>query len=70
MISHDNYIWTKKSLEQFSNRPKKPYTIVSYLPLSHVASQFADIVGSMLEGIHVYFADPSALQGTLIQTLQ
>jgi len=43
---------------------------VSYLPLSHVASQFADIVGSMLEGIHVYFADPSALQGTLVQTLQ
>jgi len=45
-------------------------SIVSYLPLSHVASQFADIVGSLIEGIHVYFAEPTALQGTLIQTLQ
>ena len=70
MISHDNYIWTKKSLQEFNSRPKQQYSIVSYLPLSHVASQFADIVGGMLEGIHVYFAEPSALQGTLIQTLQ
>lgn len=43
---------------------------MSYLPLSHVAAQFSDIVSSMMEGIQVYFADPSALQGTLIQTLQ
>jgi long-subunit acyl-CoA synthetase (AMP-forming) len=43
---------------------------VSYLPLSHVAAQFSDIVSSMMEGIQVFFADPSALQGTLIQTLQ
>lgn len=35
-----------------------------------MASQFADIVGSLIEGIHVYFAEPTALQGTLIQTLQ
>jgi len=40
------------------------------LPLSHVASQFSDIVGSMTQGVHTFFADPSALQGTLIQTLQ
>lgn len=24
----------------------------------------------MMEGVHVFFADPTALQGTLIQTLQ
>ena len=40
------------------------------MPLSHVASQFSDIVGSMTEGVHIFFADPTALQGTLIQTLQ
>ena len=44
--------------------------LVSYLPLSHVAAQFSDVVSPLDEGAHVYFADPSALQGTLIQTLQ
>jgi long-chain-fatty-acid--CoA ligase ACSBG len=24
----------------------------------------------MMEGVHIFFAEPSALQGTLIQTLQ
>jgi long-chain-fatty-acid--CoA ligase ACSBG len=71
MLSHDNYVWTKKSLSDFYKRdPNELLTIVSYLPLSHVASQFADIVGSLIEGIHIYFAEPTALQGTLIQTLQ
>lgn len=44
--------------------------IVSYLPLSHAAGQFIDIVRSMMTGCHVFFADATALQGTLIQTLQ
>lgn len=39
---------------------------VSYLPLSHVAAQFSDIVAPLDEASHVYFADSSALQGTLI----
>lgn len=70
MISHDNYVWTKKSLDAFHDRDKTVvHRMVSYLPLSHVAGQFADIVGSMMEGVHVFFAEPSALQGTLIQTL-
>jgi len=43
---------------------------VSYLPLSHVAAQFSDLVAPLDEGGHLYFADPQALQGTLIQTLQ
>lgn len=44
--------------------------MVSFLPLSHVAAQFSDIVSPLDEGCHIYFADPSALQGSLIQTLQ
>lgn len=44
--------------------------VVSFLPLSHVAAQFSDIVAPLDEGSHLHFADPSALQGTLIQTLQ
>ena len=71
MLSHDNYTWTKKSMDAFRERDRSVmHRSVSYLPLSHVASQFSDIVGSMMEGVHVFFADPTALQGTLIQTLQ
>ena len=67
MLSHDNYTWTKKALDDFHQRPMDVlHRLVSYLPLSHVAAQFSDIVGSMMEGVHVFFADPSALQGTLI----
>jgi long-chain-fatty-acid--CoA ligase ACSBG len=71
MLSHDNYTWTKKSLDEFHDRDKNQvHRAVSYLPLSHVAAQFSDIVGAMMEGVHTFFADPSALQGSLIQTLQ
>ena len=44
--------------------------MVSYLPLSHVAAPFSDLIAPLDEGAHLFFADPSALQGTLIQTLQ
>ena len=45
--------------------------IVSYLPLSHVAAQIQDVTGGMMEGVHVYFADPSALAGpSLIEYLK
>jgi long-chain-fatty-acid--CoA ligase ACSBG len=43
--------------------------LISYLPLSHVAAQLQDITGAMQDAVHVYFADPGALQGTLINTL-
>lgn len=46
------------------------HRMVSYLPLSHVAAQFSDLGGFMMEGSHLFFAEPTALQGTLIQTLQ
>ena len=67
MLSHDNYTWTKKSLDQFHQRDRSyQHRAVTYLPLSHVAAQFSDIVGSITEGVHVFCADPSALQGSLI----
>lgn len=70
MLSHDNYTWTKRALE--SHYPRDPNLIdrmVSYLPLSHVASQFSDIAVALMETKHIFFAEPTALQGTLIQTL-
>lgn len=39
--------------------------------MSHVAAQLQDIVASAIDGMHVCFAQPNALQGiSLIQTLQ
>lgn len=43
---------------------------MSYLPLSHVAGQILDLIGSLVSGSHVYFADDKALQGTLVETLK
>ncbi len=72
MISHDSYTWTKKAMNNVYKRDesKGQMRVVSYLPLSHVAAQFSDLICPLDEAIHTFFAEPSALQGTLIQTLQ
>jgi long-chain-fatty-acid--CoA ligase ACSBG len=44
--------------------------LVSYLPLSHVAGLFVDLVTSLMSGYHIFFAQPDALQGSLIETLK
>jgi long-chain-fatty-acid--CoA ligase ACSBG len=72
MLSHDNFIWScKSSLDsETEDMAKGPLRIISYLPLSHAAGQFVDIHRAYITGCHIYFADPSALTGSLIQTLQ
>lgn len=42
---------------------------VSYLPLSHIAAQVIDIYLCFYGGATVWFADKTALQGSLIDTL-
>lgn len=37
--------------------------LVSYLPLSHVAGLFADLITPVMSGYQVYFAQPDALTG-------
>lgn len=70
MLSHDNFMWSCKSTLIAEKLASKPLRFISYLPLSHAAGQFIDIHRALITGSHVYFADPSALQGSLIQTLQ
>lgn len=74
MLSHDNYNWVSKCILHFKEKmvgvSETQDRVVSYLPLSHVAGQLFDIILPLHLGSHVYFADPSALQGTLVQTLQ
>jgi len=70
MLSHDNMTWIWYSFIEKHPGRNKPLRIVSYLPLSHAAGQATDIISSLIFGYHIFFAEPSALQGTLIQTLQ
>uniref|UniRef100_A0A8D2MLE5 long-chain-fatty-acid--CoA ligase n=1 Tax=Zonotrichia albicollis TaxID=44394 RepID=A0A8D2MLE5_ZONAL len=56
-------------------RPKldareKQEEVVSYLPLSHIAAQMCDIWAAMALGVQVYFAQPDALKGSLVETLR
>lgn len=69
MISHDNYTWTSQYVVKAFNMEFGNERLVSYLPLSHVASQIIDMVSSLLTGAEVTFAEPTALQGTLVETL-
>ncbi len=55
MLSHHNLCWTTVQLSQchpigFGD------TIVSYLPLSHIAEQVCTIYGPLINGLQVYFA--------------
>ncbi len=56
IISHDNITWTaRKALELVDIKPGE--SIVSYLPLSHVAEQAVSIHGPMSVGATTWFAE-------------
>ncbi|XP_049495685.1 long-chain-fatty-acid--CoA ligase ACSBG2-like isoform X2 [Panthera uncia] len=73
MLSHDNITWTAGAAAKncgLSTAAQKQEVVVSYLPLSHIAAQMMDIWVTMKIGASTYFAQPDALKGTLINTLQ
>ena len=56
MLSHKNLIYnTGKTIDQFYTDTNE--TILSYLPLSHVAEQEISIIGSIIVGGCVWFAE-------------
>ena len=56
MLSHKNLIYnTGKTITQFYT--DRDETILSYLPLSHVAEQEITIIGTMIVGGQVFFAE-------------
>eukprot|EP00076_Gallus_gallus_P030673 XP_015155300.1 long-chain-fatty-acid--CoA ligase ACSBG2 isoform X1 [Gallus gallus] len=73
MLSHDNLTWTSiaagRSL-MLLEATEKQELVVSYLPLSHVAAQMIDIWLPVTFGGQVFFAQPDALKGTLVDTLR
>ncbi|NXX13544.1 ACBG2 ligase, partial [Podargus strigoides] len=73
MLSHDNLTWMASVGGHFvmmTDATEKQELLVSYLPLSHVAAQMADIWSAITFGIQVFFAQPDALKGTLVDTLR
>lgn len=75
MLNHDSYTWLAATFvnnfgHMFPVTEKDEYRVLSYLPLSHVAAQFADMVLPIFRGACVCFALPTALQGSLIDTLR
>ncbi|XP_026198590.1 long-chain-fatty-acid--CoA ligase ACSBG2-like [Anabas testudineus] len=70
MLSHDNLTWTAHTSATMANIKPGEEVIVSYLPLSHVAAQMVDIwIGMRFAGT-IYFAEPDALKGSLVNTLK
>ncbi|NWV35158.1 ACBG2 ligase, partial [Grantiella picta] len=73
MLSHDNLTWTATAAGRFimlSDAQTRQEHVVSYLPLSHIAAQMSDIWSAMTFGVQVYFAQPDALKGSLVETLR
>ncbi|NXG00096.1 ACBG2 ligase, partial [Sakesphorus luctuosus] len=73
MLSHDNLTWTAAAAGRFvqlSDAQERQEQVVSYLPLSHIAAQMSDIWSAMAFGVQVFFAQPDALKGSLVETLR
>lgn len=68
MLSHDNITWNTKEPEDKQQLPPGMKAI-SYLPLSHAAALFLDIFVPITSAVHIHFALPTALKGTLMQTV-
>eukprot|EP01111_Echinosteliopsis_oligospora_P009727 TRINITY_DN2900_c0_g1_i3.p1 TRINITY_DN2900_c0_g1~~TRINITY_DN2900_c0_g1_i3.p1 ORF type:complete len:436 (+),score=132.01 TRINITY_DN2900_c0_g1_i3:797-2104(+) len=69
MLSHDNNTWTAANTAKHLGLLPSDI-MISYLPLSHIAAQQSDIYVPLSSGLHVYFAQPDALRGTLGETLK
>jgi len=71
MLSHDNFTWTIKAVQNREGNPDiEKGRFVSYLPLAYAGALFFDVFLTFHKGCHIFFADPSALQGTLLETLK
>jgi long-chain-fatty-acid--CoA ligase ACSBG len=70
MMTHDNICYTIYNFQNDFNFKPFGEHYVSFLPLSHVVAQIVDVYYPIFLGTTVYFAQPDALKGTLIQTLK
>lgn len=64
MLCHDNVTWTSRVAME--HHGFKNETVVSFLPLSHIAPLMIDCFMSMNTVSTTSFADKNALRGTLV----
>lgn len=70
MLNHDSLTWQALAVSERLQIIPETETLVSYLPLSHVAAQVVDIYIAITVAAAVYFADKNALKGSLVHTLK
>ncbi|CAH2102506.1 unnamed protein product [Euphydryas editha] len=71
MLSHDNLTWDALIISERCGDLKPTIDcLISFLPLSHVAAQVVDIYTTLYNAVAVYFAQPDALKGSLVETLK
>lgn len=56
MLSHSNLVWTAERISRVLDIGEDD-TIVSYLPLSHIAEQICSVHAPIFAGMQVYFAE-------------
>ncbi|XP_076057573.1 acyl-CoA synthetase bubblegum family member 1 isoform X3 [Oratosquilla oratoria] len=70
MCSQDFMTWGARQYLHIMEIETAKEVFVSYLPLSHLAAQMLDGYLACTVAATVYFAQPDALKGSLVQTLQ
>ncbi|NWV06602.1 ACBG2 ligase, partial [Ptilonorhynchus violaceus] len=73
MLSHDNLTWTAAAAGRclmLTDAKERQEHVISYLPLSHIAAQMSDIWSAMTFGAQIFFAQPDALKGSLVETMR
>uniref|UniRef100_A0A4X2MBS4 long-chain-fatty-acid--CoA ligase n=1 Tax=Vombatus ursinus TaxID=29139 RepID=A0A4X2MBS4_VOMUR len=72
MLSHDNITWTSAAVLQslpYTYPPENQEVLVSYLPLCLINAQIFEIWIPVTIGASIFFAEPNAMKGSLINTL-
>jgi len=69
LLSQDNVTWTCASAVATYGLKEGEEEMISYLPVSHIVAQIADIWMIPSIGGTIHFADNDALKGSLLKTL-
>lgn len=78
MLSHDNMMFNGATMifDQLMVAPREKqlqtekFTVLSYLPLSHISALQFDVIPQVICGSQLYFAKPDALQGSIFDSLK
>lgn len=70
MLTHDNLTFVARTGCDIEKMQNAQETLISYLPLSHIAAQIVDIYACLSVAGTIYFAEKDALKGSLAKTIR